>query len=72
MEMYLSIVTGKKVKVIKGDIPDPTNKIIMIHNKGGWKVKNDQWAGECRDFLPKQLGQLSGTMIKGKELVLHA
>ena len=61
---------GKKVKVIKGDIPDPTNKIIMIHNKGGWKVKNNQWAGECRDFLPKQLGQLSGTIIKGKELVL--
>ena len=30
---------GKKVKVIKGtDIPDPSNKIIMIFNKGGWKV----------------------------------
>ena len=57
---------GKKVKVIKGDIPDPANKIIMIYNRGGWAVKQ---SGECKDFLPKQLGQLSGTMIKGKELV---
>ena len=57
---------GKKVKVIKGDIPDPANKIIMIYNQGGWAVKQ---SGECKDFLPKQLGQLSGTIIKGKELV---
>ena len=61
---------GKKVKVIKGDIPDPANKIIMVFNKGGWVVKKGQWSGECKDFLPKQLGQLSGTIIKGKELVL--
>ena len=38
----------------------------MIYNQGGWAVKQ---SGECKDFLPKQLGQLSGTMIKGKELV---
>jgi hypothetical protein len=61
---------GKKVKVIKGDIPDPANKIIMIFNKGGWVVKKGQWSGECKGFLPKQIGQLSGTIIKGKELVL--
>ena len=62
---------GKKVKVIKGtDIPDPANKIIMIFNKGGWKVEQGQYSGECRDFVPKQLGQISGTKIKGKELVL--
>ena len=31
---------GKKVKVIQGtDIPNPANKIIMIFNKGGWKIK---------------------------------
>ena len=60
---------GKKVTVIKGtDIPNPENKIIMIYNTGGWKVKK-KW-GECKDFLPKQLGQISGTKIKGKELVL--
>ena len=60
---------GKKVKVIQGtDIPDPANKIIMIFNKGGWKVES-KW-GECKDHIPKQLGQLSGTNIKGKELVL--
>ena len=60
---------GKKVTVIKGtDIPNPENKIIMIFNKGGWKVEK-KW-GECKDFLPKQLGQISGTKIKGKELVL--
>ena len=39
----------------------------MIYNRGGWAVKQ---SGECKDFLPKQLGQLSGTIIKGKELVL--
>ena len=60
---------GKKVKVIKGtDIPDPSNKIIMIFNKGGWKV-DKKW-GECKDHVPKSLGQISGTKIKGKELVL--
>ena len=60
---------GKKVTVIKGtDIPNPENKIIMIFNTGGWKVEK-KW-GECKDFLPKQLGQISGTKIKGKELVL--
>ena len=60
---------GKKVKVIKGtDIPDPSNKIIMIFNKGGWKV-DIKW-GECKDHVPKSLGQISGTKIKGKELVL--
>ena len=60
---------GKKVTVIKGtDIPNPENKIIMIYNTGGWKVEK-KW-GECKDFLPKQLGQISGTKIKGKELVL--
>ena len=60
---------GKKVKVIKGtDIPNPANKIIMIFNKGGWKVES-KW-GECKDHIPKQLGQLSGKKIKGKELVL--
>ena len=60
---------GKKVKVIYGtDIPNPANKIIMIFNKGGWVV--DQKLGECRDHIPKQLGQISGTKIKGKELVL--
>ena len=58
---------GKKVKVIKGtDTPDPANKIIMIFNKGGWKVES-KW-GECKDHIPKQLGQLSGTNIKGKDL----
>ena len=31
---------GKKVTVIKGtDIPNPENKIIMIYNRGGWKVE---------------------------------
>ena len=35
---------GKTVKVIKGDIPDPVNKIIMIFNKGGWVVKKGQWS----------------------------
>ena len=60
---------GKKVTVIKGtDIPNPENKIIMIYNTGGWTVKK-KW-GECKDFLPKYLGQISGTKIKGKELVL--
>ena len=60
---------GKKVPVIKGtDIQNPENKIIMIFNKGGWKVEK-KW-GVCKDFLPKQLGQISGTKIKGKELVL--
>ena len=60
---------GKKVTVIKGtDIPNPENKIIMIYNTGGWKVEK-KW-GVCKDFLPKQLGQISGTKIKGKELVL--
>ena len=60
---------GKKVTVIKGtDIPNPENKIIMIYNTGGWTVKK-KW-GECKDFLPKHLGQISGTKIKGKELVL--
>ena len=59
---------GKKVKVIQGtDIPNPANKIIMIFNKGGWKVES-KW-GECKDHIPKQLGQLSGKKIKGKELV---
>ena len=54
---------GKKVEVIKGtDIPSPANKIIMIFNKGGWKVEN-KW-GECKDHIPKQLGQLSGKKIK--------
>ena len=47
---------GKKVTVIKGtDIPNPENKIIMIYNTGGWTVKK-KW-GECKDFLPKQLGE---------------
>ena len=60
---------GKKVTVIKGtDIPNPENKIIMIYNTGGWKVEK-KW-GVCKDFLPKQLGQISGTKIKSKELVL--
>ena len=60
---------GKKVKIVKGtNIPDPSNKIIMIFNKGGWKV-DKKW-GECKDHVPKQLGQISGTKIKGKELVL--
>ena len=59
---------GKKVKVIQGtDIPNPANKIILIFNKGGWKVES-KW-GECKDHIPKQLGQLSGTKIKGKELI---
>ena len=40
----------------------------MIYNTGGWKVEK-KW-GLCKDFLPKQLGQISGTKIKGKELVL--
>mgnify|MGYP003325283257 CR=1 FL=1 len=40
----------------------------MIFNKGGWKV-DKKW-GECKDHVPKQLGQISGTKIKGKELVL--
>ena len=49
---------GKKVTVIKGtDIPNPENKIIMIYNTGGWKVEK-KW-GVCKDFLPKQLGQIS-------------
>ena len=62
---------GKKVKVIKGtDIPNPANKIIMIFNKGGWKVEQGQYSGECKNHIPKQLGQISGTKIKGKELVL--
>ena len=60
---------GKKVKIVKGtNIPDPSNKIIMIFNKGGWKV-DKKW-GECKDHVPKQLGQISGTKINGKELVL--
>jgi hypothetical protein len=62
---------GKKVKVIKGTkIPDPANKIIMIFNKGGWIVKEGQYSGECKNHIPKNLGKISGTKIKGKELVL--
>ena len=57
---------GKKVKVIRGtDIPNPANKIIMIFNKGGWKVES-KW-GECKDHIPKQLGQLSGKKINCKK-----
>ena len=63
----------KRAKVIKGiDIEDPANKIILIFNEGGWgkKKKDSSWLCLDKDSFTGTLGQLSGRLIKGKEIVL--
>jgi len=67
-----ALFDGKKIKIKSGmKIDDPQNKIIVIYNHGGWgQSKKDTGFQYCNGTVATVLGKMSGTKIKGKEVVL--
>ena len=64
---------GKSIKIKSGmKIEDPENKIIVIYNHGGWGyAKNNTEFKYCKgSTVAGVLGKMSGTKVKGKEIVL--
>jgi len=64
---------GKKITLKSGmKIDDPQNKIIVIYNHGGWsQSKNNTEFKYCKgSTVAGVLGKMSGTKVKGKEIVL--
>ena len=53
-------------------IDDPENKIIVIYNHGGWgQSRSDTEFKYCKgSTVAGVLGKMSGTKVKGKEIVL--
>jgi len=64
---------GKSIKIKSGmKIEDLQNKIIVIYNHGGWgQSKSNTEFKYCKgSTVPGVLGKMSGTKVKGKEIVL--
>jgi hypothetical protein len=64
---------GKSIKIKSGmKIEDLQNKIIVIYNHGGWgQSKSNTEFKYCKgSTVAGVLGKMSGTKVKGKEIVL--